>query len=109
MSGQARRILEDPANERLVSVASLWEIAIKISLARLPVYGLTVARVEEQLRKQSFIQIPVRLDALIRVEQLPWIHRDPFDRLLIAQALAEDIPLLTSDGQIQRYPVKTIW
>ena len=109
LSNQARVILENSANERIVSVASLWELAIKISMARPPAYGLTVGLVEEQLRAQDFIQLPLRIDALVRVEKLPWLHRDPFDRMLIGQALSENIPLLTSDTQIQRYPVQTVW
>jgi len=109
VSELARGILEDGANQRLVSIVSLWEIAIKISLGRLPTSGLNVTRIAEQLRKQDFVMIPVRLGDLVRIEKLPWIHRDPFDRLLIAQALEEDAPLLTSDGLILQYAVQTIW
>jgi len=109
LSGQAREIVEDGANQRLVSIVSLWEIAIKISLGRLPTYGLTVSRIAEQLHEQSFAMIPVRLGDLTRIEKLPWIHRDPFDRLLIAQALEENVPLLTSDDAIRQYAVQTIW
>jgi PIN domain nuclease of toxin-antitoxin system len=109
LSELAGRILEDGANQRLVSIGSLWEIAIKISLGRLPTSGLNVTRIAEQLREQDFVMIPVRLGDLVRIEKLPWIHRDPFDRLLIAQALEEDAPLLTSDGLILQYAVQTIW
>lgn len=109
VSELARGILEDGANQRLVSIVSLWEIAIKISLGRLPTSGLNVTRIAEQLREQDFVMIPVRLGDLVRIEKLPWIHRDPFDRLLIAQALEEDAPLLTSDGLILQYAVQTIW
>jgi PIN domain nuclease of toxin-antitoxin system len=109
LSELALGILEDGANQRLVSIVSLWEIAIKISLGRLPTSGLNVTRIAEQLREQDFVMIPVRLGDLVRIEKLPWIHRDPFDRLLIAQALEEDAPLLTSDGLIRQYAVQTIW
>jgi PIN domain nuclease of toxin-antitoxin system len=109
LSELGRAIVEDGANQRLVSIVSLWEIAIKISLGRLPTYGLTVTRIAEQLREQDFVTIPVRLGDLVRIEKLPWIHRDPFDRILIAQALEEDAPLLTSDGLILQYAVQTIW
>ncbi len=88
---------------------SLWEIAIKIGLGRLPNYGLTVTRIAEELKRQRFALIPVRLEDLVRLEELPWIHRDPFDRLLIAQAQEDNVPLLTSDAQVLQYPVKTIW
>jgi PIN domain nuclease of toxin-antitoxin system len=109
LSERAHKILEDGATHRLVSIVSLWEIAIKINLGRLPIYGLTVTRVAEQLQKQNFITIPVRLGDLVRLEQLPWIHRDPFDRLLITQALEENVPMLTSDEAILQYAVQTIW
>jgi PIN domain nuclease of toxin-antitoxin system len=109
LSDPARGILEEGANQRLVSIVTLWEIAIKISLGRLPTYGLTVSRVAEQLHEQNFALLPIRLGDLVRIENLPWIHRDPFDRLLIAQALEENIPLLTSDAAILRYAVRTIW
>jgi PIN domain nuclease of toxin-antitoxin system len=109
LSELARGILEDGANQRLVSIVSLWEIAVKIRLSRLPISGLAVTPIAEQLREQDFVMIPVSLGDLVRVEKLPWIHRDPFDRLLIAQAPEEDAPLLTSDGLILQYAVQTIW
>ena len=109
LSDRARGILENGANQRLISIVSLWEIAIKVNLGRLPTYGLTVSRVAEELREQSFEVIPVRQADLVRIEKLPWIHRDPFDRLLITQALEENIPLLTSDEAIVKYAVQTIW
>jgi PIN domain nuclease of toxin-antitoxin system len=71
LSDQARGILEDGANQRLVSIASLWEIAIKISLGRLPTYGLTISRVAEQLHEQNFVTLPVRIGDLTRIEKLP--------------------------------------
>jgi PIN domain nuclease of toxin-antitoxin system len=109
LSDQACGILEDGANQRLVSIVSLWEIAIKISLGRIPTYGLTISRVAELLREQNFAVLPVRVGDLVRIEKLPWIHRDPFDRLLITQALEENVPLLTSDAAILQYAVRTIW
>jgi PIN domain nuclease of toxin-antitoxin system len=109
LSARARGILENAANQRVVSIVSLWEIAIKISLGKLPSYGLTVIRIWEEVKRQRFALIPVRLEDLVRMEKLPWIHRDPFDRLLIAQAQEDNVPLLTSDAQILQYPVETIW
>ena len=109
LSARARGILENAANYRSVSIVSLWEIAIKIGFERLPNYGLTVTRIAEELKRQRFALIPVRLEDLVRLEELPSIHRDPFDRLLIAQAQEDNVPLLTSDAQVLQYPVKTIW
>src|ERR1700691_3087842 len=109
LSKRARRILEDPANGRWVSVASLWEIVIKMSTGRLPANGLTLGTIAGLLQDQRFAILPVRLADLLRLELLPWKHRDPFDRLIIAQAIEESVPLLTADSIMARYPVETIW
>ncbi len=109
LSRSARRILENPAHRRWVSIASLWEITIKISLGRLPVRDLTLRTITDELAAQEFVILPVRLTDLLRLEQLPHLHGDPFDRILIAQALEEQAPLLTADTVIAQYPVKTVW
>jgi PIN domain nuclease of toxin-antitoxin system len=109
LSRRAWRILESSANRRLVSIASLWEIAIKMSTGRLPTKGLTLQMIADHLSEQEFVVLPVRLEDLLRLESLPWIHRDPFDRVLVAQALAAGVPLLTADSVIAGYPVETIW
>lgn len=109
LSERARRILEDAANRRLVSLASLWEIAIKMSSGKLDADGLTLKEIADLLAAQEFVLLPVRLADLLRTEQLPRLHRDPFDRLLIAQALEEGVPMLTIDGAIAQYPVETVW
>ena len=109
LSKRARKILEDPENKRWVSIASLWEIAIKMSSGRLPAEGLTLGTIAGLLKAQQFAILPVRLEDLLRLELLPWLHRDPFDRLIVAQALEEGISLLTADGDMSHYPVQTIW
>jgi PIN domain nuclease of toxin-antitoxin system len=76
---------------------------------RLPARGLNLKMIADLLKGQEFALLPIRLEDLVRLDDLPWFHRDPFDRLLIAQAIQEDIPLLTTDSAIQRYPVKTLW
>ena len=109
LSKRARKILQDPENKRWVSIASLWEIAIKMSSGRLPAEGLTLGTIAGLLKAQQFAILPVRLEDLLRLELLPWLHRDPFDRLIVAQALEEGISLLTADGDMSHYPVQTIW
>ena len=109
LSKRARKILQDPENKRWVSIASLWEIAIKMSSGRLPAEGLTLGTIAGLLKSQQFAILPVRLEDLLRLELLPWLHRDPFDRLIVAQALEEGISLLTADGDMSHYPVQTIW
>jgi PIN domain nuclease of toxin-antitoxin system len=109
LSRSAKRMLENPANRRCVSMASLWEIAIKISTGRLPTQNLTLRTIAEELAKQEFVILPIRLSDLVRLEQLPPVHRDPFDRLLIAQSLEEGVPILTADAMVAQYPVQTVW
>jgi PIN domain nuclease of toxin-antitoxin system len=109
LSRTARRILENPANRRLVSIASLWETGIKLSTGKLLEEGLTLRVIADCLNEQEFVSLPIRIEALLRLDQLPWLHRDPFDRMLIAQAMEEGIPLLTADSKISRYAVETIW
>lgn len=109
LSKRARKILEDPENKRWVSIASLWEIAIKMSSGRLPAEGLTLGTIAGLLKAQQFAILPVSLEDLLRLELLPWLHRDPLDRLIVAQALEEGISLLTADGVMSHYPVQTIW
>jgi PIN domain nuclease of toxin-antitoxin system len=109
LSRPAKRILEDPANRRWVSIASLWEIAIKMSTGRLTTHDLTLRTIVDQLSEQEFLILPVRVADLLQLEQLAQIHGDPFDRILIAQAVEERVPILTTDAMIAQYPIKTIW
>ena len=88
-----------------LSPVTLWEIAIKQSLGKLP--GPT--DLAERVRDAELRELPIRHDHAIAAGRLPLIHRDPFDRMLIAQALVEEIPILTVDGRFQRYGVEVIW
>lgn len=103
LPGAARKLLRDPRNELLFSAASVWEITIKSSLGR------DDFRVEPRLFRRSlldngYVELPITGEHAVGVDTLPPLHRDPFDRLLLAQALAEGITLLTSDEQLARYP-----
>ena len=109
LSRTALRILERPANRRLVSIATLWEISIKMSLGRLPAKGLNLRAIADVLKEQEFVVLPIQIEHLLRLDALPGIHRDPFDRILIAQAVEEHVPLLTADSAIARHPVETVW
>lgn len=92
------------ADQVYVSAASGWEIAIKASLGRLT----TSRSVVDAVAESGFEELPVRLAHAERLLELPWHHRDPFDRLLIAQALAERLTLVTRDRVFGRYEVKTL-
>ncbi len=93
----------------LVSPASLWEIAIKISIGK---YALPVpfaAFWDDQLRTNDFMFLPISVSHTARVADLPFHHRDPFDRLIIAQSLVEGIPVVSSDALFDHYGVERIW
>lgn len=103
LSARARKLLQDPRNELLFSAASLWEIAIKKTLGR------DDFRVEPRLLRRGlldngYLELPVTGQHAVSIDGLPPLHKDPFDRLLLAQALSEGITLLTADAQLARYP-----
>ena len=105
VSGAAVEALEDERNEIALSAASVWEIAIKRSLGKLTVEdGWSVA-----LRRLGFDPMPVTALHAEAVERLPWHHRDPFDRLLVAQALVEDRVLVSADSRLRTYDVDVLW
>ena len=95
--------------ECLLSVASCWEMAIKASLGKLTVPGAVDRFVQEQLEVNGFNLIAISLEHVSGVAALPFHHRDPFDRLLAAQALAEDLPVVSADPVFRRYGVTRVW
>jgi PIN domain nuclease of toxin-antitoxin system len=107
LSAKARRIVQK-APDLFVSIASLWEIGIKQSLGKLHL-GLTPSEIEKYCVEHEISILPIRASAIDRLAALPDIHRDPFDRLLIAQAQDEDLVVVTHDRIIPNYPVETLW
>lgn len=109
LSAKARMTLADPGNECLFSLVSVWELAIKISLGKLRL-ALPVPRyITEHVAANNFRLLDIGLAHLGRIETLIMHHRDPFDRLLIAQALEEKLPVVTADPVFRKYGVKRIW
>ena len=96
-------------NRVWLSAASAWEITIKASLGKLRLPGRVATFVEQQRLQNQFDWLPVEMSALDILQDLPFHHRDPFDRLLIAQAMALACPILSDDGAFDAYPVKRIW
>ena len=94
--------LENRQQRFLVSVVSLWEVAIKRSLNR-PDFQFDAAALRQQLQREGFEELPIRAEHCLAVQHLPWHHRDPFDRLLIAQAQQEQIQLLSCDQSLRQY------
>ena len=102
LDGATRSLLEDSANEVLFSAASIWEIAIKARLGRAD-FAARPEQVAREARMTGFVELRVNADAAARVADLPLHHRDPFDRLLVAQAIAEPARLYTVDPLLPRY------
>jgi PIN domain nuclease of toxin-antitoxin system len=108
-SDDAREIFADPDNEIFLSSVSAWEIAVKYALGRLPLPEPSGRFVPLQ-RKQHGID-PLQLDeeAALHLSRLPPLHKDPFDRMLVCQAVVHHLVILTSDELIHQYPVRTLW
>jgi PIN domain nuclease of toxin-antitoxin system len=105
LSVRARREIADPSNEGCVSIVTLWEIVLKRSNGKLQFPD----NLEDVLRQEAFTLIPISFQHLQTAESLPWLHRDPFDRMLIAQAIVEGAPLITHDRAVLAYGVPTLW
>jgi PIN domain nuclease of toxin-antitoxin system len=105
LSPEARELIEDGAQDALVSVVSAWEIAIKQSLGKLELPSPAEQWVPEVLRRSGFELAEVGLAAALKVRGLPWHHRDPFDRLLVAQAIEEGYMLVTRGELLGAYGV----
>jgi len=106
---KARAALANRDNECLLSLVSVWELAIKAALGKLKL-ALPVQRyVVENVAANSFGILDIRIAHICRVESLAMVHGDPFDRLLVAQALEERLPIVTADPVFREYGVKRIW
>jgi PIN domain nuclease of toxin-antitoxin system len=109
LSVRVKRLIEDENNEKLLSIASIWEMAIKQNTGKLS-FGLPFKEfVEQQLNINSIDLLHINLDHIDVISTLPQHHRDPFDRLIIAQAIVEDIPILSIDGAFDAYPIQRLW
>ena len=110
LSYDAFALLKDSRNSIYLSLASIWELAIKANLGR----GLELRQpfpdfIDFQLNATSFQVLNISISHLKRVADLPLIHRDPFDRLLIAQSLVENLPIITNDSAFDAYQVQRVW
>ncbi len=109
LSKRARAAIAEPANECLLSLASCWEIAIKRSLGKLKLSAPIERFIPEQLMANGFRQLDIGFRHIARVAGLAFHHRDPFDRLLVAQALEEGLTIVSADAVFRKYGVKRIW
>ena len=99
----------DSANTLYLSVASLWEIQIKLAIGKLEMDVSLAQIVREQLQGHRFQLLDIRAEHVLALEELPRHHGDPFDRLLIAQARVEGLPLVSIDNVFEQYPVDLFW
>ncbi len=109
LSAPARELFADPSNDVFLSAASVWEIAVKHRLGKLPLPeppGRLVPRTRERL---GVAPLPVDEESALHEHRLPALHRDPFDRMLVCQAIVHGLVLLTPDPQVQQYPARTVW
>lgn len=109
LSEDARTYLADTRNEVFFSLASVWELAIKISIGKLNLEEPLEKFVPEQLQCNGFRQLEISFRHVAGVASLPFHHRDPFDRLILAQALAERLPVLTVDSAFDAYGIQRLW
>ncbi|HKP76612.1 MAG TPA: type II toxin-antitoxin system VapC family toxin [Longimicrobiaceae bacterium] len=109
LSSRARELIEARENSMLVSAASLWEIAIKHSLGKLTLDHPFAELIPDQLRRQGIGVLGIEVSHLTELVTLPPHHRDPFDRLLVAQARVESLPVISVDPALDRYGVARVW
>ena len=109
LSGAARGVIDDPDNSVLVSAASAWEVTTKHRLGKLPGADIVAGDVLAAIQDHGFEPLAITVAHAERAGRLPGPHRDPFDRMLIAQSLAHDLPLLSNESLFDRYGVRRIW
>jgi PIN domain nuclease of toxin-antitoxin system len=109
LSSRVKDLLVDPDNERYFSIVSSWEIAIKYSMGKLALPDVPERFIPEHRDKLAADTLAVDEESVLHIVRLPPLHRDPFDRLLICQAIVHGMVLVTPDPRIPRYPVRTLW
>lgn len=109
LSTTARTLIQDASNDVLISPASYWEIAIKVSLEKWRLNRPYEGFIDIGLKHYGFLILPILPDHTARLIGMPFHHKDPFDRLLAAQALAEKIPIVSADSALDDYGVTRLW
>ena len=109
LSDKARQLIDSPRNSKFLSIVSLWEIAVKVSLGKLVLDKSFERLFPEQLHFNRIEILDITVDSLIKLTTLPFHHRDPFDRLIIAQALVEELPIIGADAAFDAYGISREW
>jgi len=102
-------MLKSNEHDLVFSLVSLWEIAVKMKIGKLNSLGSSVSYIRDEMNAYGMELLPIRYEHILQLEMLPSHHGDPFDRLLIAQAITESLPILTNDAKVREYPVKILW
>ncbi len=109
LSSQAQSLIQSPANRRLLSMASLWEMAIKVSLGKLTLAQTFDQFIPRQLQLNQIEVLAIELPHLAAVVAMPFHHRDPFDRLMAAQCQIEGLPIVSADPIFDAYSIRRVW
>jgi PIN domain nuclease of toxin-antitoxin system len=109
LTSRALQVLEDDQNSLFVSRTSLWELSAAVAAGRLPMPGDSIQYIIDQIAKADTVILELEDRYILRTETLPYHHRDPFDRILIAQALEEGLTILSSDSKFPLYDAPVIW
>jgi PIN domain nuclease of toxin-antitoxin system len=111
LSKAAREVIEDESNDCHVSIATFGEMSIKINLGKMDMAGLTLVEFMDKMEEHKFLTLPISREHLLENERLtsPPQHRDPFDRLIISQAIFEQMLIVSNDPNFDHYPVQRIW
>lgn len=109
LSATARTVIESTSNIKVLSDASIWEMSLKQSLGKLKLAEPFESRLVAALERNAIEQLPLTRPHLFAINRLPFHHRDPFDRLIIATAMVENLPIVTQDPHFISYPIEVIW
>jgi len=109
LSRRARAALEDTGNRVYLSAASVWEIAVKHRLGKLPLPQAPEILIPAQRESRGIETLDIAESAILRLRQLPDLHKDPFDRILACQAIEHEMTIVTPDTALRAYPIRTLW
>ena len=108
LSARANQILNDASNDFYLSVVSLWEVTVKVQIGKLQIPQDLGAFLQRTLNRELMI-LPIQPEHVLNLSKLPLLHRDPFDRMLVAQSMSESVAILSSDRKLRQYEVEIIW
>jgi len=109
LTPRVRRLINEESNELFVSRATLWEMSARAARGRLDMPGGSIQYVVDRMAELRIVEVPIQLSDILGTEKLDHHHHDPFDRILVAQALDRGLTILTADNEIPLYPVPVIW